>query len=99
MTYYSSDFCTRVFIFYLAQAFESFINRDSRAANFLSTYIDEMLRKGLKGVSEAEIDEKLDHVRGGVSKGVSDAEIDENWIKYGEWVSRGIGSRKYVEWV
>jgi cullin 3 len=33
------------------QAFESFINRNPRAPEFISLYIDENLKKGLKGVS------------------------------------------------
>lgn len=46
----------------LLKAFEGFINRDSRAAHYLSAFIDTMLRKGLKGVTEAEVDEKIDQV-------------------------------------
>lgn len=34
----------------LFQAFESFINLHPRASEFLSLYIDENLKKGLKGV-------------------------------------------------
>ena len=46
----------------LKDAFESFINRDSRVARHLCTYIDDMLRKSLKEVAESEINEKLEQV-------------------------------------
>lgn len=49
--------------FLVFQAFESFINRDSRAARYLSMYLDEMLRKGLKEVADSEVDDKLENVR------------------------------------
>ena len=47
----------------LKEAFELFINRDMRAAQYLSLYIDEMMKKGLKGVSDAEINDRLQNVK------------------------------------
>lgn len=41
------------------EAFESFINTNKRAPEFISLFIDENLKKGLKGKSEAEVDEVL----------------------------------------
>jgi cullin 3 len=34
----------------MSQAFESFMNQHPRASEFISLYIDENLKKGLKGV-------------------------------------------------
>ncbi|PRP75027.1 cullin C, partial [Planoprotostelium fungivorum] len=44
------------------QAFEYFINLNSKSAEYISLFIDEKLKKGLKGVSEAEVDVVLDKV-------------------------------------
>ncbi len=41
------------------EAFESFINTNKRAPEFISLFIDENLKKGLKGKTEAEVDEVL----------------------------------------
>lgn len=41
------------------EAFESFINSNKRAPEFISLFIDENLKKGLKGKSEAEAEEVL----------------------------------------
>ncbi|KAJ1034670.1 hypothetical protein NDA13_000927 [Ustilago tritici] len=41
------------------EAFESFINSNKRAPEFISLFIDENLKKGLKGKTEAEVDEVL----------------------------------------
>lgn len=46
----------------LREAFEVFMNMDTRCAQFLSTYTDEMLRHGLKGLSEEEVEERLNKV-------------------------------------
>lgn len=46
----------------LKDAFEAFMNMDTRCAQFLSLYIDEMLRHGMKGMSEEEIENRLNKV-------------------------------------
>jgi len=46
----------------LKEAFEEFINADTRCASFLVLYIDELLRSSLKGVTEDEADAKLEKV-------------------------------------
>eukprot|EP00899_Mesostigma_viride_P019647 jgi/Mesvir1/27684/Mv07403-RA.1 len=46
----------------LNQAFETFINLNPRSPEFLSLYVDEKLRKGLKGVSEEDVETTLDKV-------------------------------------
>ncbi|KAI8374216.1 Cullin [Radiomyces spectabilis] len=42
------------------EAFEKFINDNNRSAEFISLFIDENLKKGLKGKSEDEVDDILD---------------------------------------
>lgn len=44
------------------QAFESFINLTNRAPEYISLFIDDRLRKGLKGLSDAEVEATLDKV-------------------------------------
>ncbi|KAI9024955.1 Cullin [Phycomyces nitens] len=41
------------------EAFESFINDNAKSAEFISLFIDENLKKGLKGKSEDEVDDVL----------------------------------------
>jgi len=50
------------FILTVNQAFESFINAHPRSPEFLSLFIDEKLRKGLKGATEDEVEETLKKV-------------------------------------
>lgn len=42
------------------EAFETFINRNPRAPEFISLFIDENLKKGLKGKTEEQVDQVLD---------------------------------------
>ncbi|ORX61458.1 Cullin-domain-containing protein [Hesseltinella vesiculosa] len=42
------------------EAFEQFINENAKSAEFISLYIDENLKKGLKGKTEDEVDDILD---------------------------------------
>ncbi|KAG2219618.1 hypothetical protein INT45_011343 [Circinella minor] len=42
------------------EAFENFINENPKSAEFISLFIDENLKKGLKGKSEDEVDSVLD---------------------------------------
>lgn len=46
----------------MVQAFEFFINVNPKSPEYLSLFIDNMLKKGLKGVSEDEVDATLDKV-------------------------------------
>ena len=46
----------------MKESFETFMNVDSRCAQFLSQYCDNMLKKKLKGMSEREVDDILDKV-------------------------------------
>ena len=48
----------------LKQAFESFLNKDTRTAQYLSLYVDDQFRKGLKGLSsDAEVDQALEQAQ------------------------------------
>jgi len=42
-------------------AFEHFINENNRSPEYLSLYVDQLMRKGLKGVSDEEADVLLDN--------------------------------------
>jgi len=64
----------------LKEAFEDFINADSRSANYLSVYVDELMRSGLKGVSEVDADERLDKVVV-IFRYLQDKDIFENFFK------------------
>lgn len=46
----------------MKQAFEDVLNTNCRTATFLSQYVDRLFRKDIKGLSEAEIDSRLDSV-------------------------------------
>ncbi|KYQ93604.1 cullin C [Tieghemostelium lacteum] len=50
------------FIHSIHQAFEYFINLNPKSPEFISLFIDEKLKKGLKGVSDEEIDVILDKI-------------------------------------
>ena len=44
----------------LNEAFELFINRNPKSAEYISLFIDDHLKKGLKGKSDEEVDQVLD---------------------------------------
>lgn len=50
------------FVSAVNEAFERFINSFSRGAEYISLYVDRLLRKDLKGSSDDEMEEKLDAV-------------------------------------
>jgi cullin 3 len=64
----------------LKEAFEDFINADSRCASYLVAYIDELLKSALKGLSEGEADTKLDKVIV-IFRYLQDKDIFENFYK------------------
>lgn len=45
-----------------AQSFEKFMNMDTRCAQFLALYVDDLLRHGINGMRDEEIDATLDKV-------------------------------------
>ncbi len=44
----------------IKDAFEDFLNKDTRGANYLAQYLDELLRIGLKGVASDEVEMRID---------------------------------------
>ena len=44
------------------QAFELFVNLNLRSPEYISLFIDDRLRKGIKGMSDGDIDVVLDKV-------------------------------------
>merc|ERR550525_1823329 len=65
----------------LKQAFESFLNKDTRTAQYLSLFVDDMFRKGLKGMSsDVEIDTRLEQVVT-VFRFLQDKDVFENFYK------------------
>lgn len=65
----------------LKQAFESFLNKDTRTAQYLSLFVDDMFRKGLKGMSsDVEIDLNLEQVVT-VFRFLQDKDVFENFYK------------------
>lgn len=44
------------------QSFETFINQQQRSPEFISLFIDDRLRKGLKGATEGDVEAVLDKV-------------------------------------
>mmetsp|Transcript_111684 Transcript_111684/g.249546 ORF Transcript_111684/g.249546 Transcript_111684/m.249546 type:complete len:760 (-) Transcript_111684:285-2564(-) len=65
----------------MKQAFESFLNKDTRTAQYLSLFVDDLFRKGLKGLSsDVEIDTCLEQVIT-VFRFLQDKDIFENFYK------------------
>eukprot|EP00397_Hematodinium_sp_SG-2012_P003195 GEMP01003203.1.p1 GENE.GEMP01003203.1~~GEMP01003203.1.p1 ORF type:complete len:773 (+),score=115.20 GEMP01003203.1:90-2408(+) len=65
----------------LKQAFESFLNRDTRTAQYLSLYVDDLFRKGLKTMSsDGEIDQALEQVVT-IFRYLQDKDVFENFYK------------------
>jgi len=46
----------------LNQAFENFVNLNTHSPEFISLFVDEQLRKGMKGTAEEEVESTLDKV-------------------------------------
>lgn len=64
----------------LKKSFENFLNADTRAASCLAVYADDLLRSGIKGVSEAEIARLLNSVIV-VFRYISDKDVFESFYK------------------
>lgn len=71
---------TRARALALLQAFEDFANADSRCAQNLSVFVDDLLRHGLKGVSEEETEARLDKVIV-IFRFLQDKDVFENFYK------------------
>jgi cullin 3 len=70
----------RVFSRCLKESLEYFINFDSRAAQFLSLYIDDMLKKKLKAISDSDVEVKLNQVIS-IFRYLQDKDIFEDFYK------------------
>lgn len=64
----------------LKESFESFLNADVRAAQWLAIYADDLLRSGLKGASEDETNNLLRNIIL-VFRYISDKDVFENFYK------------------
>lgn len=62
------------------QAFEYFINLNPRSPEFISLFIDEKLKKGLKGVSEEEVEATLDKVMA-IFRFIQEKDVFEKYYK------------------
>eukprot|EP01041_Mallomonas_annulata_P007028 gene7028-14297_t len=64
----------------LKDAFEDFLNRDTKCAAYLASYIDDLFKSGLKGLSEGDIDLQLDRAIV-IFRFLQDKDIFENFYK------------------
>ncbi len=64
----------------LKESFEDFLNADTRAANCLAIYADELLKSGLKGASEEEVNTRLNMVIL-IFRYLSDKDVFESYYK------------------
>ncbi len=64
----------------LKEAFEEFINRDNRCAAYLANYVDELLKSGVQGATEEEVEGKLERVIV-IFKYLTDKDIFESYYK------------------
>ncbi|KAG8743652.1 Cullin-3 [Ceratobasidium sp. 414] len=62
------------------EAFESFVNQNKRASEFISLFIDDHLKRGMKGKTEDEIDILIDRTIS-VFRFVSDKDVFERYYK------------------
>jgi len=64
----------------MRESFEDFLNTDARAASCLAVYVDELLRVGLRGATEDQINEELHKVII-VFRYLSDKDVFESFYK------------------
>ncbi|KAI0719294.1 Cullin-domain-containing protein [Cerioporus squamosus] len=64
----------------LNEAFETFINQNEKAPEYISLFIDENLKKGLKGKSDTEVDAVLDKTIT-VFRFITDKDVFERYYK------------------
>jgi Cullin family len=63
-----------------ADAFEEFVNLDSRCASFLACYIDDQLKSGLRGVTEEDAEQQLERVIV-IFRFLADKDVFENFYR------------------
>eukprot|EP00903_Cladosiphon_okamuranus_P018135 g16689.t1 len=64
----------------LKEAFEDFINTDSRCASYLATYVDDLLKSGLRGMAEDQAEAMLEKVIV-IFRYLQDKDVFENFYK------------------
>lgn len=64
----------------IAKAFEKFVNINDRTPQYLSLFVDEQLTKGLKGLSDEEVDRVLNDVVS-LFRYLSDKDVFEKYYK------------------
>lgn len=64
----------------LRESFEDFLNADARAASCLAVYVDELLRVGLRGATDAQVTEQLQEAIT-VFRYLSDKDVFESFYK------------------
>lgn len=64
----------------MCETTRSFINADARCAACLVVYIDELMRSGFKGATEADVESKLDDVIV-IFRYLQDKDVFENFYK------------------
>jgi cullin 3 len=79
----------------LREAFEDFLNVDARAASCLAIYVDELLRVGLRGASEDQVNAELQKVIT-VFRFLSDKDVFESFYKQ-HLAKRLLGNRSVSE--
>ncbi|CAE6537438.1 unnamed protein product [Rhizoctonia solani] len=62
------------------EAFESFINMNKRASEFVSLFIDDHLKKSMKGKSDAEVDALIDRTIS-IFRFIADKDVFERYYK------------------
>jgi cullin 3 len=64
----------------MREAFESFVNKDTRTASHLASYVDELLKGGVGGQTDAEVELKFEKFIV-IFRFLSDKDIFENYYK------------------
>lgn len=62
------------------EAFESFVNQNKKAAEFVSLFIDDHLKRGMKGKTEAEVDTLIDRTIS-IFRFIADKDVFERYYK------------------
>jgi cullin 3 len=75
----------------MKESFEDFLNQDARAASCLATYVDELLRVGLRGATEVQILDSLNQAIV-IFRFLSDKDVFESFYKQ-QLAKRLLGGR------
>ena len=70
----------RAFVRALKESIESYMNVDGRSAQYLSAWVDELMRKQVKGMSETEVDARLNDVIA-IFRYLQDKDVFEEYYK------------------